>query len=254
MDTWFTVERIDEITYAISEYKHWEQPHAYLLIGVMRALLIDTGLGVSSIGRIVRSLTSLPVQVVTTHVHWDHIGGHHDFKDVSVFHIEKDWLECRFPLPLAVVKSNLTKEPCDFPEEFNIDDYKIYQRPVSTMLYDDDTIDIGDRQIRVIHTPGHSPGHISLLDVERGYLFAGDLIYRGKLDMFYPTTNPADYMKSVHRLKEYSINRIFTGHYQMEIPTSMIHDVWLALKKLLEEEKREQGAGIFSFNQFKIHL
>ena len=76
MKDWFTVEKIDEDTYAISEYQHWEETHCYLLCGTKRALLIDTGLGVANIKEVVDKLTMLPIFVVTTHVHWDHIGGH----------------------------------------------------------------------------------------------------------------------------------------------------------------------------------
>ncbi len=81
---WFTVEPIDRDTFAISEWKHWEETHSYLLRGSDRAVLIDTGLGVSDIKQVVDSLTSLPIQVVTTHVHWDHIGGHGHFRDIAV--------------------------------------------------------------------------------------------------------------------------------------------------------------------------
>lgn len=47
MNDWFTVEKINYDTYVISEYRHWEETHCYLLIGAEKALLIDTGLGVS---------------------------------------------------------------------------------------------------------------------------------------------------------------------------------------------------------------
>lgn len=76
MNEWFTVERIDAQTFAISEYQHWEETHCYLLCGQDRSALIDTGLGVSNIQCVVDRLTTLPVTVLTTHVHWDHIGGH----------------------------------------------------------------------------------------------------------------------------------------------------------------------------------
>ena len=33
MDNWFTVEQIDSDTFAVSEYKHWEETHCYLLCG-----------------------------------------------------------------------------------------------------------------------------------------------------------------------------------------------------------------------------
>jgi len=104
MDDWFTIERIDQDTYAISEYKHWEESHCYLLNGTSSSLLIDTGLGIGNIKKVVDSLTDLPVKVVTTHVHWDHIGGHKYFNNIGVFEAEKDWLTSDFPIPLSIVK------------------------------------------------------------------------------------------------------------------------------------------------------
>lgn len=92
MDDWFTIEELDTNTFAISEYKHWEETHCYLLLGEQRAVLIDTGLGVSNIKQVVDTLTKLPVQVITTHVHWDHIGGHKWFHNIAVYETEKEWL------------------------------------------------------------------------------------------------------------------------------------------------------------------
>lgn len=81
--SWFSVEKIDSDTFAISEYKHWEETHCYLLCGTEKAVFIDTGLGVGNIREIVDSLTSLPVTVMITHVHWDHIGGHRYFEKIE---------------------------------------------------------------------------------------------------------------------------------------------------------------------------
>ena len=109
MKDWFTVEKIDNSTFAISEYKHWEETHCYLLCGNEKAILIDTGLGVANIKKIVDSLTKLPIMVVTTHIHWDHIGGHKFFDNIAVHEAEKDWLAVKFPIPLpAVSDTHLT--------------------------------------------------------------------------------------------------------------------------------------------------
>ena len=70
---WFTVEKIDVQTFAISECKHWEETHCYLLCGSKRAVLIDTGLGVANIKKAVDNLADLPVAILTAHVHWDHL-------------------------------------------------------------------------------------------------------------------------------------------------------------------------------------
>jgi len=52
-DVWFTVEEINNETFAISEYGHWEKVHSFLLLGDNRAILIDTGLGIDNINRII---------------------------------------------------------------------------------------------------------------------------------------------------------------------------------------------------------
>ena len=104
MDKWFTTERIDQDTYIISEYRHWEETHCYLLYGTNRSLLIDTGLGISNIYEEVRRLTDNPVTAVATHVHWDHIGGHKYFPDFYVHSLEAEWLNGKFPLPVEAVR------------------------------------------------------------------------------------------------------------------------------------------------------
>src|SRR4051794_3374623 len=91
-DSWFTTQKIDNKTYAISEYGHWEKVHSFLLIGEKKAALIDTGLGIDNIKRITNKLTHLPIEVITTHVHVDHIGSHREFDEIYVHEGDKDWL------------------------------------------------------------------------------------------------------------------------------------------------------------------
>lgn len=254
MNDWFTVEKIDAQTFAISEYKHWEETHCYLLCGANHALLIDTGLGVSNIRNIVNSLTELPVTVATTHVHWDHIGGHRHFDSIFVHELERDWLELRFPIPLQVVKNNLTKSPCDFPTEFSIEDYKIPQCVPQRILNDNDWIDLGGRKIQVLHTPGHSPGHCCFYEPGRNYLFSGDLIYKGCLYAFYPTTDPQLFFHSIKRVMGYKIARVLPGHHQLNIPVSILGDIESAFAQLEKRELLKQGNGIFEFGDFQIQI
>lgn len=79
MNNWFTIDKIDNTTYIISEYRHWEETHCYLLNGNDRSLLIDTGLGICNIYDAVVKLTKKPIIAAATHIHWDHIGGHKYF-------------------------------------------------------------------------------------------------------------------------------------------------------------------------------
>lgn len=124
MDEWFTIEKIDDETYAISEYGHW-----------------------------------------------DHIGGHGSFDGIYVHKADEGWLKNGISIPLSFIKKKLMAEPFSkkAPEEFNIENYKTYAGEPTKILEDKDIIDIRLRKIRVIHTPGHSPGRICLFEEERGY-------------------------------------------------------------------------------------
>jgi len=254
MDAWFTVERIGHDTFAISEYKHWEETHCYLLLGEDRAVLIDTGLGVSNIRRVVDSLTDLPVTAAVTHVHWDHIGGLKYFDRIAAHEAEQDWLSGGFPLPLQAVKQQLARLPCIFPPDFRLDGYQVFQGTPQVVLHDGDCLDLGGRRIFVIHTPGHSPGHCCYYEPERGYLYSGDLIYKGCLDAFYPTTDPRLFYQSVKRIQAYPVKRLLPGHRQLDIPVSLIAEIKAGFAQLERQGTLRQGAGIFDFSGFQIHI
>ena len=254
MENWFTVEPIDSDTFIISEYKHWEETHCYLLCGTKKALLIDTGLGIENIKKVVENLTALPVSVLTTHAHWDHIGGHKYFDDIAVHEAEKDWLFVKFPIPRQTVIEALTKVPCPFPSGFNIEKYRIFQGFPKKLLHDKERIDIGGWVIEAIHTPGHSPGHCCFYEPKRKYLYSGDLIYSGCLDIFYPTTNPQQFRDSVKRIRALEINRLFPGHHSLKISPKIIERIGDAFDMLYENELLHQGNGIFKYDDFQIHL
>lgn len=253
MGNWFTVEKIDSKTFSISEYKHWEETHSYLLLGEEKALLIDTGLGVSNIKREIDKLTNLPIIVATTHVHWDHIGGHKYFSNIAVHKLEKSWL-LNFPLSLENIKDSLLKKPCDFPKDFNINSYKIFKGKPNIILNDNDIIDLGNRKIKVIHTPGHSPGHLCFYDIKNKYLFTGDLVYEGKLDVYYPTTNPIDFKNSIGKIRKLEINKILPAHHKLNINVGIIEKIWSAFKQLKTNGNLIQGSGIYKYDEFSIHL
>jgi glyoxylase-like metal-dependent hydrolase (beta-lactamase superfamily II) len=254
MTEWFTVDKIDSDTFAISEYKHWEETHCYLLCGNKGAVLIDTGLGIGNIQNVVGNLTTLSILVVTTHTHWDHIGGHEYFDNFAVFEDEKEWLAGQFPIPLEMVKKNLLSRPCAFPEDFDINQYRVFQGLPAMILHDGDLINLGNRQLKVIHTPGHSPGHCCFYEPDKGYLYSGDLIYKGCLDAFYPTTNPQSFLSSLEKVKLLAINKVLPGHHQLNISVDIVSEIATGFRKLANEGKLKQGNGIYDFGDFQIHI
>lgn len=254
MNSWFTVEEIDNDTYAISEYQHWEETHCYLLCGEKEAVLIDTGLGISNIKAVVDKLTEFPITVITTHVHWDHIGGHKYFDSIAVHESEREWLSVQFPIPLQVVKRNLMRDPCNFPADFSINDYEIFQGVPKRILHDGDHIDLGNRSLTVIHTPGHSPGHCCFYEPDRKYVYSGDLIYCGCLDAFYPTTDPHLFYQSIKKIQTLDFNRLLPAHHQLTVPSDIVGRISSAFAGLKERGLLHQGAGIFNFGDFQLHI
>ncbi len=254
MAEWYTIEQFDEQTYVISEYKHYEETHCYLLCGSLFAVLIDTGLGVENLRLLTDRLTSLPILVLTTHVHWDHIGSHRWYDRWAVHESEAAWLNGAFPLSLSQVKANLLAFPCDFPPTFDPHQYQLFQEAPSLLLHDGDQIDLGNRRIEVIHTPGHSPGHCCFYEADRQWLYSGDLVYEGCLDIFYPTTEPLQFYQSIQKIKHYPLQRILPGHHKLSVDCLLIDEIEMALTSLAKAGKLCHGSGIFTFDRFQLHL
>ncbi len=253
MRDWFTVEHIDENTHVISEYRHWEESHSYLLCGEDHSLLIDTGLGIGNIYDEILKLTDRPVIAVATHIHWDHIGGHTYFPEFCAHEAELDWLQGGFPLTMEQIREFVV-ERCDLPEGFDVEGYEFFQGTPTKVLRDKDVIDIGGRRIQVLHTPGHSPGHMCFYEEDRGYLFTGDLIYMGTLFAYYPSTDPAAYLLSIDRLTDLSVSRVFPAHHDLNVPASIITDMHDAFHMLDSQGKLHHGSGVFEYGYFSIRL
>ncbi|MCL5784557.1 MAG: MBL fold metallo-hydrolase [Patescibacteria group bacterium] len=111
LNDWFTVEKIDGRTFAISEYDHWLEPHSYLFIGDKMAALIDSGLGVGNIKEIVDKLTDLPILVVATHAHPDHLGGADNFLNLAVHEDDLELLKNGLPRSMEDSKKSLFRKP-----------------------------------------------------------------------------------------------------------------------------------------------
>lgn len=253
MKPWFTIDKIDSDTFILSEYRHWEETHCYLLCGTERALLIDTGLGICDISREVKKLTDLPVSAAATHIHWDHIGGHKYYPDFYAHEAELGWLNGEFPLSRETVQE-MVLDRCDPPEDFDAAQYEMFQGVPARILQDGDAIDLGGRRVEVFHTPGHSPGHMCFFERERGYLFTGDLVYKDVLFAYYPSTDPVAYLSSMERVAALPVKRVFPAHHSLDTSPELLTDIRDAFRELDAKGLLHHGAGRFDYGEFGIWI
>ena len=100
--------------------------------------------------------------------------------------------------------------------------FQITSAPLTGYLDDGDYIDLGNRMLRILHLPGHSPDSIALLDEKNQILFSGDIIYNGDLfDTLYHSDRDA-YKESLERLRSIPITTVHGGHDESFDQTRMI--------------------------------
>lgn len=113
-DAWFEVYKIRPGVFAIYEPRQLEEVISYLIIGGDKAVLFDTGMGISNIQAVVAGLTKLPVSVVNSHTHNDHVGDNWRFSDV--YGMDTDFTRANARGSKKTRKRNLPQrkfaEPC----------------------------------------------------------------------------------------------------------------------------------------------
>jgi glyoxylase-like metal-dependent hydrolase (beta-lactamase superfamily II) len=227
---WFERQRIDDDITLL-----WE-PHAERLIrcniwhvrGRDRDLMIDTGLGIASLGAAARDLLDQPVVAVATHTHYDHVGGLHEFAVRVVHRAEAAMMsdftafatlrsEALDPELLADLRSlglALSDELIDAHPHAGYDSaaYRVRPAPATWVVDGGESVDLGDRRFEILHLPGHSPGSIGLWEAVTGTLFSGDAIYDGVLLDSLPESNIDDYVETMRRLRALPVRVVHGGH------------------------------------------
>ena len=165
-----------------------------LLCGTKKAALVDTGMNTPNAKEIAESLTKLPIILINTHADRDHVSGNASFEEFYMSPNEEG--------NYAVKGSGGTIIP----------------------VKEGDIIDLGDRPLRIIDIPGHTPGSIAILDEKNRALISGDTVQDGKIFMFGPLRNMADYIKSLEHLMSYEgqFDDIYAMHGSFPVKPDLI--------------------------------
>lgn len=168
-------EKIGDGIYAYSEGLN--QSNMYLVLGDEQAMLIDTANGLSDLPTGIAEITDLPVFVVNTHGHYDHIRGNHYFDEryMSVLddetfsrHRTAEEVEHQLERLPGFIKFIMKYQNKTIMETSVPDDY--------LELPKEGYFDLGNRKLEIVELPGHTPGSIGLLDVHTGAFFTGDAV------------------------------------------------------------------------------
>lgn len=171
---WFRVKMIAEKVWGISDYGI---DNIYLVEGRDSAMLIDNGVGAADLKHFVQSLTRLPLIVVNTHSHPDHTGSNHQFSSIRAHQDELEMIRFFGTKEMRATMAKTMRQgqqPIRLPDSvlFHVTD-SLYT-PVLVPFKDGYVFDLGNREIEVIHVPGHTKGSICLLDRQARLLFTGD--------------------------------------------------------------------------------
>lgn len=212
---WFEVYRISPGVHAIYEPGQFEEVISFLIEGEERALLFDTGLGIGDMRRVVDGLTDLPVAVLNSHTHYDHIGGNHLFDTIYGTGLDYTRQRAAGSPPEAV--AGFLREGWVWkalPDGFVADEYRSHAFEIDRIVGEGDRIDVGGRVLEILMTPGHAPDSICLIDRDNRILFTGDTFYLAPLYTHLPGSNFDDYVQSAARLAELApaIDRALTSH------------------------------------------
>jgi glyoxylase-like metal-dependent hydrolase (beta-lactamase superfamily II) len=199
-DPWFEVYKPAKDVFAIYEPHQAEETIGYLILGEQRALLFDTGMGISDIKKVVAELTKLPIVVLNSHTHDDHVGGNWQFD--TVYGMDTEFTRTNAKGSREDAQAEITPDQIcgDLPKSFDAKAYATKPWHISRFLHNGDTIDLGGRTIEVLATPGHTPDAICILDRANGLLFTGDTYYPAPIWLFRAETDLDAYEASVKRI------------------------------------------------------
>ncbi len=193
----------------------------YLIEGREKALLVDGLSGVGSLRAFVRELTDLPVELVLTHGHPDHMGAAFEYgrcflhpDDIAALYESGD-AERRYAFAASGAKDFTLRMEDTVPCV-----------PIVTLPVEDGYIfDLGGAQMEVVAVPGHTWGSIVLLDRAKRVIYSGDAVNANTL-LFLGGASIEEYREALLRLNAFAdaCDVLWGGHGGMSVPFSIVPD------------------------------
>lgn len=225
------IEELEENVYII--YGNAPSSHVYLVKGALKNVLVDTGVK-GNFPRLVEGLTKVGLKasdidlVISTHEHFDHVGGNIFFNETALTAAHR----------YAATKIELQDE---YVVHSAIHGEEIIKAKFHIWLEDRTLIDIGNYKLKIFHTPGHTSGCICIMEPFKGFVFTGDTVFAdGVISKISESGSYGDYINSLEVLTTMKIRRMFPGHGKMcDDPDDSIKTAIGQAKKKLDTYKNE---------------
>ncbi len=227
---WFSTKELSPNVWVIDDNK---AANIYLVIGRDSALVIDAGIGAADLSAVVKKLTSKPIIVVNTHAHPDHSGANYQFEKVYVNAADSSEAR-RMGTPAQPGSASPSRPGAASPPAEELYNKKPYFTKL-VALEEGHIFNLGDRRLKVMALPGHTPGSIALLDVENKLLFTGDS-NNPMAWLFLSNCLPLHvYLKTLENEKQHSseFTTLFPGHGGT-LPADFIDDQIACVKAILD--------------------
>ncbi|MDC1287819.1 MBL fold metallo-hydrolase [Gammaproteobacteria bacterium] len=186
----------------------------WMISGSEKSLVVDTGTGIVSPLPTLASITDKPLIATVSCCYYDHAGGFHYFDHRACHSLDAPAIEdisndmgARYFKKYA----QLSAVPYD---DFEIEEYQPGSTSPSDFLEDGGIIDLGNRQIEILHVSGRTPGSLVLWEAETGYMFGGETLFIDPFAHDFQPNDVASYEDSLVRLSKIPATTIFGGHFE----------------------------------------
>lgn len=257
---WFDVVKFPTGVTMIAEPGHYEDVKSYLVEGEQRVAVLDTGMGFGDFKALADTLSDRQPVVLLSHAHFDHIGDAWKYDDVRVHPAEADDLRAGYPqerMRRWFEPEYLRDVP--LPERIDPESAHIPGKEPTGFLNDGDVIDLGGRELRVYHTPGHSPGGVTLIDHTNRIMFPGDAIYAGPMFAHNPYGDPQAYRSSLRLLAELAdqVDVVYPSHNAVPLTPDDVQRMHHAYESIFSgrtPDERREACDVHDFGDFQFWL
>jgi len=206
--------------------------------------------------KLAEGLTRLPISILNSHTHNDHVGDNWRFNDV--YGMDTEFTRTSAKGSTADAQAEIApSEICgELPQGFDAKSYATRPWHIAHWLHEGDKLDLGGRTLQIVAVPGHTPDSIALYDAKHGLLFTGDMFYPGTIFLYRPETNLDAYVASIKKMASLPhVELLLPAHNVPVADPAYLPKVVTAMEQVRSGKLKAEQRGdrnVYSFEGFSF--